>query len=147
MPFKTNLHMLVTIQIKEFLSCEIVFTHRQINSTFVKKNCKSGNFDGLDASCARNELYFFLLNGQNCTLYVEMILPSLSSSIEIEFRNQVCKSSLSIGQNKSTPKCGWPSMTFFSSVYKKMIGLTSSCRKSIHTTIALFFYSSQNVLG
>ena len=62
---------------------------------------------------------FFLLNGQNCTLYVEMILPSLSSSIEIEFRNQVCKSSLSIGQNKSTPKCGWPSMTFSSSMYKK----------------------------
>ena len=72
-------------------------------------------FGVLDAT---NELHF-LLYGQNGTLYVEMILHFFFLPIEIEFRNQVCKSSLSIGQNKSTPKCGWPSMTFSSSMYKK----------------------------
>ena len=69
--------------------------------------------------------FVFLLYGQNGTLYVEMILPSLFLSIEIEFRNPVCKSSQSIEQNKSTPKCGWPLMAFSSSI-TKIIGLNST---------------------
>ena len=53
---------------------------------------------------------------------------------------------VTINRTKQVNTKMWMAFNDIFLIYNKMIGLTSSCRKSIHT-FALSFYSSQNVLG